>query len=70
MVLASVDFDIEGIAQVAWSGQGQTIEEAVAINTGTSSANLADGSTGQAAETTKGLINEGISATLTISEIN
>ena len=60
---ASVDFDIEGIAQVAWSGQGQTIEEAVAINTGTSSANLADGSTGQAAETTKGLINEGISAT-------
>ena len=60
---ASIDFDIEGIAQVAWSGQGQTIEEAVAINTGTSSANLADGSTGQAAETTKGLINEGISAT-------
>ena len=60
---ASVDFDIEGIAQVAWSGQGQTIEEVVAINTGTSSANLADGSTGQAAETTKGLINEGISAT-------
>ena len=60
---ASVDFDIEGIAQVAWSGQGQTIEEAVAINTGTSSANLNDGSTAQAAETTKGLINEGISAT-------
>ena len=36
---ASVDFDIEGIAQVAWSGQGQSIEEAASVNTGTSATN-------------------------------
>ena len=59
---ASIDFDIEGIAQVAWSGQGQTIEEAAALNTGTSAANDSN-SQSVAAETTDGLINEGISST-------
>ena len=59
---ASIDFDIEGIAQAAWSGQGQTIEEAAALNTGTSAANDSN-SQSVAAETTDGLINEGISST-------
>ena len=59
---ASIDFDIEGIAQVAWSGQGQTIEEAAALNTGTSATNDSN-SQSVAAETTDGLINEGISST-------
>jgi hypothetical protein len=59
---ASVDFDIEGIAQIAWSGQGQSIEEAASINTGTSATNDSN-SQSVAAETTDGLINEGISST-------
>ena len=59
---ASIDFDIEGIAQVAWSGNGQTIEEATHLNTGTSAANNAAGQS-KAAETTKGLINEGVGDT-------
>ena len=59
---ASIDFDIEGIAQVAWSGSGQTIEEAAALNTGTSATNDSN-SQSVAAETTDGLINEGISST-------
>ena len=59
---ASIDFDIEGIAQVAWSGNGQSIEEATHLNTGTSAANNAAGQS-KAAETTKGLINEGVGDT-------
>ena len=45
---ASLDFDIDGLAQIAWSGSGQTIEEVASITTG------ADGTT------KKGLINEGV----------
>jgi len=48
---ASVDFDIEGLAQVAWSGQGKKISEVAQLNTAA------------AGTTTKGLINEGISST-------
>ena len=48
---ASIDFDIEGIAQVAWSGNGKLITEQASLNT------AAGG------ETTKGLINEGITST-------
>ncbi len=48
---ASIDFDIEGIAQVGWSGQGQTIEEVASIDTST-------GGT-----TAKGLIREGVDYT-------
>jgi len=59
---ASIDFDIEGIAQVAWSGNGQSIEEATHLNTGTSAANNAAGQS-KDAETTKGLINEGVGDT-------
>lgn len=47
---ATIDFDIDGIAQVAWSGNGKTIEEAASLVT-----------TG-GGETTLGLINEGISS--------
>mgnify|MGYP003319455907 CR=1 FL=1 len=49
---ASIDFDIDGLAQVAWSGQGSIIEEQAQLVTGTSGG-----------ETTKGLINEGVSST-------
>ena len=59
---ASIDFDIEGIAQIAWSGQGQSIEEAAHLNTGTSAANNNAGQS-KAAETTKGLIKEGVGDT-------
>lgn len=48
---ATIDFDIDGIAQVAWSGNGKTIEEAASLVT--------DGG----GETTIGLINEGVSST-------
>ena len=48
---ASIDFDIEGIAQIAWSGNGQTVEEVASINTAA------------AGLTTKGLIREGIDTT-------
>ena len=48
---ASIDFDIEGLAQVNWSGQGKIITEQAQLNT------AAGG------ESTKGLINEGISTT-------
>lgn len=50
---ASIDFDIDGLAQVAWSGQGSIIEEQAALDTTT------DG------ESKKGLINEGIGTTST-----
>jgi len=48
---ASMDFDIEGIAQVGWSGNGKTIEEAASLNTEASGA------------TAKGLIREGVDTT-------
>jgi len=48
---ASVDFDIEGIAQIAWAGNGQTVEEVASINTAASGL------------TAKGLIREGIDTT-------
>jgi hypothetical protein len=53
---ASIDFDIDGLAQVAWSGQGSIISEVAKLTT------TADG----AGETSKkGLINEGIGTTST-----
>ena len=48
---ASIDFDIEGIAQIAWSGNGKTIEEVGSLNTASSG------------DTNKGLIAEGVSST-------
>jgi hypothetical protein len=48
---ASIDFDIDGLAQVAWSGQGAIITEQATLDT------AAD------AEAKKGLINEGVSST-------
>ena len=48
---ASMDFDIEGIAQVGWSGNGKTIEEAASLNTEASGT------------TAKGLIREGVDTT-------
>lgn len=48
---ASIDFDIEGIAQIAWSGNGKTIEEVAALDTSAGG------------DTTKGLIAEGVSST-------
>ena len=48
---ASIDFDIEGIAQIAWSGNGKTIEEVAALDTAASG------------DTAKGLIAEGVSST-------
>ena len=48
---ASIDFDIEGIAQIAWSGNGKTIEEVAALDTAA------------AGDTAKGLIDEGVSST-------
>ena len=48
---ATIDFDIDGIAQVAWSGNGKSITETASLVT-----------TG-GGETTLGLINEGLSST-------
>ena len=50
---ASIDFDIDGLAQVAWSGQGSIIEEQAKLVTGT----------GTDYEAVKGLVNEGVSST-------
>lgn len=50
---ASIDFDIDGLAQVAWSGQGAIISEQAQLVTGT----------GTGKETTLGLINEGVTST-------
>ena len=52
---ASIDFDIDGLAQVAWSGQGAIITEQGALDTTT------DG------ESKKGLIREGITGTASTS---
>ena len=48
---ASIDFDIDGLAQCAWSGQGSIISEVAQLAT-------AAGGT-----TTKGLVNEGVTST-------
>jgi len=48
---ASIDFDIEGIAQIAWSGNGKTVEEVASINTAASGT------------TAKGVIREGVDTT-------
>jgi hypothetical protein len=48
---ASIDFDIEGIAQIAWSGNGKTVEEVASINTAA------------AGTTAKGVIREGVDTT-------
>jgi len=48
---ASIDFDIDGIAQVAWSGNGKTVEEVSAVDTSAGG------------NTTKGLIREGVDST-------
>lgn len=48
---ASIDFDIEGLAQIAWSGNGQSVEEVASLNTESSGT------------TALGLIDEGISST-------
>ena len=57
---ASVDFDIEGLAQVAWSGQGKKIKEVTQLST-------TAGATSPAVVgeeyTTKGLVNEGVTDT-------
>jgi hypothetical protein len=45
---ASIDFDIDGLAQIAWSGNGQTIEEVASLTT------TAGGTT------VSGVINEGV----------
>lgn len=57
---ASIDFDIEGIAQIAWSGQGKQVNEVVSLSTATS------GAVDNSAETygyALGLIDEGVSST-------
>jgi hypothetical protein len=46
---ASVDFDIDGLAQVAWSGQGRLVSEIGSLNTSTVA--------------TKGLVREGVDST-------
>jgi len=47
---ASIDFDIDGLAQVAWSGNGQSIEEVAQLDMTTDGTSVS------------GLIKEGISA--------
>ena len=58
---ASVDFDIEGLAQVAWSGQGKKIKEVTQLKT--SSGGATSPAVAGEEHTVKGLINEGISST-------
>ena len=58
---ASVDFDIEGLAQVAWSGQGKKIKEVTQLKT-TAGGATSPAVTGEE-HTVKGLINEGITST-------
>ena len=57
---ASIDFDIEGLAQIAWSGQGKKIKEVTQLKT--TSGATSPAVTGEE-YSTKGLINEGISST-------
>ncbi|MEE3254855.1 MAG: hypothetical protein VX199_04070 [Chloroflexota bacterium] len=53
---ASIDFDIDGLAQVAWSGQGAIISEVASLPMAAGEGASADGSV-------KGLVNEGIDST-------
>ena len=57
---ASIDFDIEGLAQIAWSRQGKKLKEVTQLKT--TSGATSPAVTGEE-YTTKGLINEGISST-------
>ena len=57
---ASIDFDIEGLAQIAWSGQGKKLKEVTQLKTTAGATSPAV--TGEES-TTNGLVNEGISAT-------
>ena len=57
---ASIDFDIEGLAQVAWSGQGKKIKEVTQLSTGAGATSPAV--TGEEFST-KGIVNEGIAST-------
>ena len=57
---ASIDFDIEGLAQVAWSGQGKKIKEVTQLKT---TAGATDPAVAGEESTAKGLINEGVSST-------
>jgi hypothetical protein len=58
---ASVDFDIEGLAQVAWSGQGKKIKEVTQLKT--SGGGATSPAVAGEEHTVKGLINEGITST-------
>lgn len=57
---ATIDFDIDGIAQISWSGNGKTIGEAVQLKVTAGATSPAV--TGEES-TTIGLINEGVSST-------
>ena len=57
---ASMDFDIEGLAQVAWSGQGKKIKEVVQLKT---TAGATDPAVAGEESTTKGLVREGVDST-------
>ena len=57
---ASIDFDIEGLAQVAWSGQGKKIKEVTQLKT---TAGATSPAVAGEESTSKGLINEGVSST-------
>ena len=55
---ASIDFDIDGIAQIGWSGNGKSVEEVASLETrATDAGNSITGTT------TLGIVNEGISST-------
>jgi len=55
---ASIDFDIDGIAQIGWSGNGKSVEEVASLETrATDSGNSITGTTAL------GIVNEGISST-------
>ena len=57
---ASIDFDIDGLAQIAWSGQGKKISEVTQLNTAAGASSPAV--VGEE-YTTMGLISEGITST-------
>ena len=55
---ASIDFDIDGIAQIGWSGNGKSVEEVATLETrATDSGNSITGTTAL------GIVNEGLSST-------
>ena len=55
---ASIDFDIDGLAQIGWSGNGKSVEEVATLETrATDSGNTITGTTAL------GIVNEGISST-------